>query len=86
MQTFDNTIAMEEGWCITNGTNDSDDKWRLTILEESNTFTSEVEVWYHVYSLAKQNSFYHQSALTFLEKECPVEFERIEVNYFLMKV
>lgn len=79
---FDNTIAMCEGWCITNGANDSDDKWRLTKLDEMNAFANDEDVWYHVYSLAEQGSFYHQSAIKYLEKECLEEFVRIENHYY----
>lgn len=82
MSEFDNTIAMREGWCITNGANDSDDKWRLTKLDEMNVFTTDERVWEFVYSLARQGSFYHQTAIRYLEKECHEEFERIENHYY----
>ena len=85
MSEFNNTIAMVEGWCITNGTNDSDDKWRLTKLEEMNAFTTDERVWEFVHSLADEGSFYHQSALNFLEEECPEEFERIQNHYYYVK-
>ena len=85
MSEFNNTIAMCEGWCITNGTNDSDDKWRLTKFEEMNAFTTDESVWEFVHSLAQKGSFYHQSALKYLEEECPEEFERIENHYHYME-
>jgi hypothetical protein len=85
MSNFDSTIAMEEGWCITNGTNDSNDKWRLTKFDEMDSFTIDENVWEFVHSLAEQGSFYHQSAINFLEKECPEEFERIETHYYYVK-
>lgn len=77
---FDNTYAMLEGWCITNGTNDTDDKYRLTKFDEMNAFDKDEEVWNHVYSLSKQGSFYHQLAIKYLEVECPEEYNRIVSN------
>ena len=75
---FDNTLAMREGWCITNGTNDSDDKWRLTKLDEMDMFSGDTKVWKFVCNLADQGSIYHKSALEYLESECNAEFNRIK--------
>lgn len=80
---FDNTIAMKEGWCISEVGDDI--PFRLEKLNENTLFAFDENAWEFVYTLAEKGSFYHKSALQFLEKHSPKEFEYIQNHYYYAK-
>lgn len=80
---FDNTIAMKEGWAISEVGDDI--PFRLEKLDGNTEFAFDENAWEFVHSLADQGSFYHQSALQFLEENSPKEFEYIQNHYYYAK-
>lgn len=77
---FDNTFAIKEGWCISEV--GSDTPFRLEKYDESTVFQSDLEVWQFVYDLAVRGSYYHNSALVYLNHNSPKEFRDIRDYYY----
>lgn len=75
MINFDNTQAMEEGWCISEV--GSTEPFRLEKLDEANKFDSDDQAHLFVVVMSFVGSSYHRSALQFLYDHSRPEYDRI---------
>jgi hypothetical protein len=78
---FDNTQAAKEGWSIFS-TNDVHRPYQLQRCDEAETFIDDLEAWLFVATKILHGSAYHQSAILFLAKHSPREYNAMKNALF----
>lgn len=74
---FDNNKSVDEGWCISECHGSENGPWQLQKCDEQDVFKTDIEAWRHVVTQSQAGSQYHTSALEFLQRHNPIEYDVI---------
>jgi hypothetical protein len=80
-EMFDNTQASKEGWSIFS-TNDAHRPFQLQRCDEAEIFPDDLAAWSYVARQILRGSEYHQSAILFLAKHSPREYNAFKIALF----
>ena len=77
LDSFDQTQAHSEGWCISDCGGHEDGQYQLQRYHDADVFTDDPSAWEFVREKAARGSEYHLSALLLMRNLNRAEYERI---------